>query len=898
MTWRTHSNKLLFITFLLFCSISNSISQVLIKGQIKDESSKAIPGASIQLLTKDSLILNYSFSDNNGEFSIKYSKKGDFLLSVSSLGYERHVQALTLQKDNIITINVILSEDILQLDQVIISGNQPIKIKKDTLVFDTKAFTDGNEEVVEDLLKKIPGISVSEDGTIKVQGKEVEKVMVEGDDFFSYGYKVLTKNMPAQPISEVELLQNYNENRLLRGIDNSDKVALNLKLNDDVKSKWFANIKAGYGLSEKHRHLFQTNIFKFAKKSKYYIIGDLNNTGKNATGEIDHLINDKPDNEFGSQTLNEKVLVELAKTQSNFGEDRANLNNDQLATVNAIYNLSSTLKLKILELYDRKDNNYYQLSQNEFFIADTSFINTNDYNLNEVDHTSITQINLLFDNTKNTIIESNTRFSLGIEKGFNQLIFNEDEINETLNTNFSSIEQQLKLSQKIQDNSILNINAGYKDGSNDQKYSVNKYLYQELFEIGSGNSLNQNSNLTNKYAFINSNYFHKFQKKGDIVQVQAGHLYKSTPLKSRLTLYNDLKATYPSGFQNNINYLLHDSHIRAKYQLKLSNIEVSGSVDTHYIQNTIQRIDSSSTHEKFLQLNPSVILGWDINNINHIYISYAYKFTNSSVWQVYDQFAITGFRQFEMGVGNFNQLPGSSILVNYRLGNWSDLFLFNTYFLYTHNDDFFSTSSTVTPNYVTLEKVIMHNQNKINLSSNLDCYINKLRTNAKINFGLSATSFNNYVNHNLREVNANNYFVGLELRSAFSGFFNYNIGLMIINNQLHVNSESSENVVKSSFTNKNSFIDLSFLLTNKLSWQVSGDYYNFGGLSSNDTHTLFLDLSCKYEVKKNKMTFFLEGKNLLNNKSYTLSDLSDVALSQISYRIIPGYLMLKVEYRF
>src|SRR5699024_7264225 len=105
----------------------------------------------------------------------------------------------------------------------------------------------GTEETVEDVLRKIPGLRIDEEGTIKVGNREVEKVMVEDDDFFGHGYKILTKNMPAHPIKQVDILKHYSANELLKGIEDSDKVALNLKLKDDSKRIWFGIAEAGGG---------------------------------------------------------------------------------------------------------------------------------------------------------------------------------------------------------------------------------------------------------------------------------------------------------------------------------------------------------------------------------------------------------------------------------------------------------------------------------------------------------------------------------------------------------------------------------------------------------------------------------------------------------------------------
>ena len=151
-------------------------------------------------------------------------------------------------------------------------SRRPITIKKDTIVFDAKSFLQGNELVVEDLLKKIPGLNVLTDGTIKIGNQEVEKVMIDGDDFFEKGYKIVTKNMPVNPIDKVEVYQNYSNNKHLKGIENSEKVALNLTLKEDAKRIWFGNIFGGYGLVSENRYEFRANLMNFGKKSKHYFL--------------------------------------------------------------------------------------------------------------------------------------------------------------------------------------------------------------------------------------------------------------------------------------------------------------------------------------------------------------------------------------------------------------------------------------------------------------------------------------------------------------------------------------------------------------------------------------------------------------------------------------------------
>src|SRR5690606_27441794 len=102
--------------------------------------------------------------------------------------------------------------------------------KKDTVVFNINSYKDGTERKIEDVLRKLPGIEINElSGIIKYKGKSIETVMLEGDDLFGSNYTLGTKNINADMVTEVEAIENYSENALLKGIEHSEKVALNLK---------------------------------------------------------------------------------------------------------------------------------------------------------------------------------------------------------------------------------------------------------------------------------------------------------------------------------------------------------------------------------------------------------------------------------------------------------------------------------------------------------------------------------------------------------------------------------------------------------------------------------------------------------------------------------------------
>jgi len=186
-----------------------SFGQITISGKVYSSDSLNIKQVSVVLtdITK-SKIIDYTFTSVDGSYKIKTQNLGKFNLKFNHLGYStKSIDFEIKAKQNQKKIDVFLEEKTMDLDEVIIQAERPFSIKKDTIKFKTKYFTDGTEQTVEQLLQKILGLQIDSEGTIKIGNQEIEKLMVDGDDLFEKGYKILSKNMPAYPIEEVEVLK-------------------------------------------------------------------------------------------------------------------------------------------------------------------------------------------------------------------------------------------------------------------------------------------------------------------------------------------------------------------------------------------------------------------------------------------------------------------------------------------------------------------------------------------------------------------------------------------------------------------------------------------------------------------------------------------------------------------
>ncbi len=889
--------KTYLLGLFVFCIPSVLLSQV--NGVIINQSDQPLDNISVILQkSQDSTIVAYTQTNDQSFYSLKAKQPGKHFLKFSSLSYAPKVIEIDILDINKpITIDVVLTEQQEELDEIIINADLPIRVKKDTIIFDAKAFMQGNEEVVEDLLRKIPGLQIGEEGTIKINNQEVEKVMVEGDDFFERGYKILTKNMPAKPLNKVEVYQHYSSNKLLKGIEESDKVAINLTLDEDAKRQWFGNVELGQDLELDSFYRARFNLMSFGKKNKFYFLGNANSTGEDATGDISSLINPARYGEPGRMGDSEQVnnLLNLEAGLYNFSARRSNFNNAELLSLNAIFNPTDKLKIKTLAFFDWDETDFFRNSTSSFFANGTNFTNKEDYILRNTYQTTYGKFQLNYDLSKKATIESVTSYSdRGNDAGSN-LQFNDISTIEALTTAQERFDHITTYTQKIDDQKVLLATARVINEHSPQDYQVNQYFFDDLFNINPRpDHVQQALNNEMLYAGLNLHYLDR-RKNGHLLELQVGNEYRQDQLENELRFREsgtNTSSQPPPDYGNDVNYSVNDLYIKSKYLYKIGELKITGTIDAHQLSNELETTIMNSDEAPFF-VNPQLSLGYEINRKNKLGFGISHNTTNAGILDVYDNYVLTSYRSFARGTGDFNQLESGSVNLSYTLGNWTDQFLANVFATYTRNHDFFSTNSLIQQQFSQTDKILIEDRATYLINTNLDYYINKLTSNFKVKANYTQTEFKNIINDSdLRAVQTVNYGLGFELRSAFSGIFNYHIGTKWAFNTVEASG------IKNSFTDNTSFLDLSFVINDQLDFQLKTERYFFGNINDGDNTYYFMDLDTRYKVKDSKFSFSLEASNLTNTEEFRTSSINDVSSSTVTYRLLPRYLLLNVKYRF
>ncbi|EAR13455.1 hypothetical protein PI23P_03137 [Polaribacter irgensii 23-P] len=265
--------NLLFI--LLLISFSVFSQKVTLSGSVKDSLQNPMPYANVIAKPKDiSKNLQFAITDNEGFYRLQLAKGDTINISISYLGYKplayQFIALKGAQKD------FILKESSESLDEIVIE--MPVTVKGDTTTYKTSKFIDGSERKLKNVLKKFPGVEVDKNGTVTVQGKKVTQMLVDGKKFFGGNSKLAVENIPADAVGNVEVIDNYNEVAFLKGLTDSDEMAMNIKLKEDKKRFVFGDVEAGKGNEDFYKT--SANLFYYAPKTNVNFIGNINNTGE------------------------------------------------------------------------------------------------------------------------------------------------------------------------------------------------------------------------------------------------------------------------------------------------------------------------------------------------------------------------------------------------------------------------------------------------------------------------------------------------------------------------------------------------------------------------------------------------------------------------------------------
>lgn len=843
-------------------------------------STNSLRGVMVQLLN-DNKILKTTFADAQGNFFFEQIPNGEYQVSINDLDYESEKIHLSIQKNSNseIKIDIPIAYRSVELNEIFIT-RQKIKEKGDTIVFDAKLFAKGNEKVVEDLLKNIPGIKVEENGTIKINGKEIEKVMIEGDDFFEKGYKMVTQNMPSRAIDKVEVLQNYSHNPLMKGFENSDKVALNLTLEEGAKNQWFGDLSTLNAVFPEGNYDLDANMMSFGKKNKHYFLTNFNDLGKNSIGDVSQLY--RTDQSQIGDELQNKIYLKNESSIFGINENKYRFNNQKMFSVNSIYNLSDKVKFKprITTKWDKIKFNHNEFSQ--FYTPTDTITNLNFSHLNTKTFEFNTALDWNFKFNEQTMLDLSTNFTWMDWNQRNDQLFDLNKIETKLPIHSKVFNQKINFTHQINSKNVLQFNTRIIHQNNQEDFSLNAQndLFPNYFYPIETKKISQNIDRNLTYLGSNFKWIYKTQKE-HLWENEVNYQQLRNKLKSQFMTGNNLDYT-PNDFQNQGILSQKEAQISSKYTFLISsNLQWISKLGLNYSQLDFENFTNSNS-KNFLNPTFRTLLNWKFLDKNNLRFTFQFDNDKIDYSKFHSQNIFSTPNRFEKALSQPTILPYKNVSLRYDYGRFMDSFNlgFETGFRWI--DKYISQKNYI-ENELQFQQLIIENDKKEWMSQ---FYINQVFDKLYHFIKLTAihhyTESENYLNSaESRKIKQNFSSLELTINSLIpKANFNYSILGKWSHSEFEVENQ----------TTSQDFYTLGLVfrqfIQKKYWFQVQNSLYYFPEIQPKSTY-VFSDAQFSFDWEKYNLGITLKVNNIANTKTFSNQYISDFGKFESSYQLFP-----------
>lgn len=881
-----------YLCLLLVISFLRFSAQTEIKGVILTESKQPVSKANIILANPQDDILTFVFTNKDGSFLLNTDKVGEFSLQISALGYiKKNIPVSIAGKSPSIDFGIVELETdkVKEIKEIVINRHTPIKLKKDTVEFNAQSFSNGSEQNVEDLLKKIPGITVLSDGKIKFGNKEVSRVMVENDDLFERGYQTLTQNMPAKPLDKIQVLKNYSKNKLIKNIEDTERIAINLTLKENAKGQWFGNVLLASTSYKEGMYAGKLNVMNFTKRKKTYFLVNANNLGLNEMKGVKYLLNPDADNEVENIGTNIGTLsiVNLHQKNTLFEDKRTNFNNDKLASLNYIYNFANYWKINSVVFFNSIENRNYIRSSYKFHYDGLSFTNIEDKTWKKSNRNVVGKLEATKEFTKSSNILFYHKLSSLEENNNNIFLFN-DQWNRQIGKNrlFAS-ENKWIYTKKIDSSKAVVAVAKYFYQGRSYDFSDENDIFQYFIKDQNARKLNQIIRSRTNFGGSKISYLKNYAENHSL-EIQVGNEFRIDYLSSGLSVYDgsDQEIDFDSApFRNDFDVAQNNLFARVKYLNRIGRWRYSLTVNNQLISSKLKNQKTVGFY-----ISPAINISYDNKKTGNFSLNAQRKLSTVSINDLYTNFIYQGNRNFKQSEVGFSVLPDCNFGLSYNIGDMMTDYL-NFSINYFRSEDYLSNNMIVNPDFAVNQIILVKNNNVLSSDLEVRKYIKRLKSRISLIGSYMLSDYENSINnHPLIKTEFSNLRTGFEMKSGFRGVINYELGYEWIFNKIR--SEVNSN----SYTDQKGFLNLYFTLNPLFRIESAFEYYKFG--NANQSTTQFLDIKAHYSFKKYDLKVFLQGNNLLNSSSITRYSVSNISESLYTQRLMPMHIVFGINKSF
>ena len=900
--------RIFFFIFSFICIAFTIQAQNVIEGMVIDTQGKAVDAFVTVSLKGSSNILSFANTDTNGKYKLEFESTSDsVIVSAAGFGIGKYVKIVRNCSQR---IDFLVKTQTTELEEVSVRA-QKIFQQGDTLSYLVGAYRQQGDRVIGDVLKRMPGIEVSDNGSIKYNGKSISKFYVEEMDLLQGRYGIATNNINAQDVASVQVFENHQPVKMLQGKTLTDDVAINLKLKNSYQGTVAINTMLGCGAQQTQTMgcnplwTAETVGMYFAKRRQNMTLYKGNNTGEDVSKELTQHYS----------AINSISLYPFCPTEvimpsgSGLPQKRTFDNHSHIATLNHLEKLNKDIEVGLNIAYHndciRREGN----SLSDIFVNEDSRL------LTQETLTSETKVNNM---------NVQTRYNWNADKGFvaNVLKFDTDwnsdyvdgflssertgsvlvnngkeNIRQHFNRPQLSVSNTFNTIHNIGKNTFdLHFSAGYAHRPNTLSIGIDSLDSGSV--IQNSQSYQQNVNSHHIAGCFNTNYMIRV---GDYFQFNYG-INSSANLHGIVTeldgAANFLLSSINSQLKNNLWYNTYNIALWQSYKYNTHDLDVTLALPlelyTQTLDDRIRKDKNSYTHLLFF---PSLSMNWIVTNELWFNASAHYSKTVGNPGGIYSGYIMSNYRSFQRSyVDQLSETKNYGGNVGLRYRSAIRAFFANMGFSYrrTHDNQIYGYSYEGATSVVQAVDQPTVAQN-YSVSSDVSKGFDFLRSNIRMFCGYSLFESERLIAHNLYQYNAKNLSFGGSL--AFSPVEWMGIVCSIGFNHSRSKTKSTSSAIGwegASVHSSTQRLSMSFYPTKTLTLTLAVED-NYNNLTAKNRHAWFGDTSAKFKLKRFDLEFQLN--NIFDLRQYTRVSYSGLDIYTQTSQLRPRNAILTVRYK-
>lgn len=874
--------------------ISPVIKSQTITGSIQTIDGRKLPSAIVTF--KDSVDSKRSseFSiAKNGEVTHVLKKKYvNLYVEFSANGFKSHtIEIRNPLQDEVYKYSIVLvKDDAINLNEVaIVAKRRAFTIKQDTVDYNVASFRDGSERKIQDLIKKLPGVEVNDkSGEIRYKGKSVETVKLDGDDLFGSNYALGTKNINVDMVEQVQAIENYSDNPLLKGIETGDKVALNLKLKKgktdlsgtvDIGSGVFNDISAAQNLG--------ATAIEVSKKYKSFATLSYNNIGQ-VNSPYDYFTNQQSVSQLQQSNLYaQKILTDDFFT-SVLDDTRSNINNEFFATYNAMFKIGNkfTVKSNLYVLDDKMQAD--QLVVNRNFVNGDSIITSDQFKVNKMPNLYRGDIDFKLHTSPSSLLEYSISTHQENVISTSTTIQNSDKLLK-INQNSKGffIKNNLLFTKKLSENTVLQATTIYSFNKIPQILDITPSV------VSLANNDIQNAEFRKKFlsasiALLGSGKRLKYN-------VTSGFIFDISPFTSSLISSELHNLNTQNNFDNNLEFSVKSFYVTGTADYIWRKFKFSPALKLSSLNQLLTDFKRNYSYEK-------------ANVVIEPFISISHKFNDKISFVNSAGYSVKPFgEQFLFGnnvlINNRTLTSNTPTLALQKTFNAGSFFMINDLYnqfqlnvgiAYANNMGNFFSNIHVQEQLTQLNNFYLNEDSKfINYNFRIQKYFAGIGSTIRIQTNVSSMQYKNVVNQSdLRNNNSTSFHSELFFKTAFEMPVNFENIIFYNRNISSVNGGNSfaNNSINHTFK--------TIFKSNKQLFLIASTDYFVPNLEKKKQDFLFLDATAKYSPTGKPFSFSITGKNLFNENAFKQFEVNDYSSSSLRSALLERYVLVNVSYSF